>query len=127
MAARAVNSKSHMTQETEKTLEGLYRYYSYVQLNLLSLLLTSPTLAPTFKCLLRPKFDISGKCNGTFVVRVFALQLFAVIIFIIPEIILDWSANKNMKDADHFFFYAIDLWYPTSPYCKYTLVNISMQ
>ena len=43
--------------------------------------------------------------------------------------------NKNMKDADHFFFYAIDPWpgssdiirYPTSPYCKYTLVNISMQ
>ena len=32
-----------MTQETEKTLEGLYRYYSYVQLNLQSLLLTSPT------------------------------------------------------------------------------------
>ena len=34
MAARAVHSKNHMTQETEKTLEGLYRYYSYVQLNL---------------------------------------------------------------------------------------------
>ena len=32
MAARAVHSKNHMTQETEKTLEGLYRYYSYVQL-----------------------------------------------------------------------------------------------
>ena len=30
MAARAVHSKNHMTQETEKTLEGLYRYYSYV-------------------------------------------------------------------------------------------------
>ena len=30
MAARAVHSKTHMTQETEKTLEGLYRYYSYV-------------------------------------------------------------------------------------------------
>ena len=33
MAARAVHSKNHMTQETEKTLKGLYRYYSYVQLN----------------------------------------------------------------------------------------------
>ena len=43
MASRAVHSKNHMTQETEKTLEGLYRYYSYVQLNLQSLLLTSPT------------------------------------------------------------------------------------
>ena len=43
MAARAVHCKNHMTQETEKTLEGLYRYYSYVQLNLQSLLLTSPT------------------------------------------------------------------------------------
>ena len=30
MAARAVHCKNHMTQETEKTLEGLYRYYSYV-------------------------------------------------------------------------------------------------
>ena len=43
MAARAVHSKNHMTQETEKTLEGFYRYYSYVQLNLQSLFLTSPT------------------------------------------------------------------------------------
>ena len=33
MAARAVHSKNHMTQEIEKILEGLYRYYSYVQLN----------------------------------------------------------------------------------------------
>ena len=38
-----------MTQETEKTLEGLYRYYSYVQLNLQSLLLTSPTKARILK------------------------------------------------------------------------------
>ena len=45
MVARAVHSKNHMTQETEKTLKGLYRYYSYVQLNVQSLLLTSPTLA----------------------------------------------------------------------------------
>ena len=43
MAARAVHSKIHMTQEKEKTLEGLYRYYSYVQLNLQSLLLAPPT------------------------------------------------------------------------------------
>ena len=34
MPARAVHSKNHMTQETEKTLKGLYRYYSYVQLNM---------------------------------------------------------------------------------------------
>ena len=34
MAARAAHCKKHMTQETEKTLEGLYRYYSHVQLNL---------------------------------------------------------------------------------------------
>ena len=34
-----------MTLETEKTLKRLYRYYSYVQLNVQSLLLTSPTLA----------------------------------------------------------------------------------
>ena len=34
MAVRAVHSKNHMTQETEKTLKGLYRYYSYVQLNM---------------------------------------------------------------------------------------------
>ena len=35
MAARAVHSKNknHITQETEKNLKGLYRYYSYVQLN----------------------------------------------------------------------------------------------
>ena len=33
MAARAAHSKNHITQETEKTLRGLYRYYSYVQLN----------------------------------------------------------------------------------------------
>ena len=34
MAARAMmHSKNHMTQETEKTLKGLYKYYSYVQLN----------------------------------------------------------------------------------------------
>ena len=43
MTARAVHSKNHMRQETEKTLDGLYRYYSYAQLNLQSLLLTSPT------------------------------------------------------------------------------------
>ena len=67
--------------------------------------------------------------------RVFGLQLFPVIISIFLRINLDWSVNKNMKNADHFFFYAIDLWpnsseiirYPTSPYCKHTLVNISMQ
>ena len=43
-------------------------------------------------------------------------------------------SDKNMKGADHFFFYAIIPWpdssdiirYPTSPYCKYTLVNSSM-
>ena len=34
MAVRAVHSKNHMTQETEKTLKGLYRYCSYVQLNM---------------------------------------------------------------------------------------------
>ena len=34
LAARAMHSKNHMTQEMEKTLEELYRYYSYVQLNL---------------------------------------------------------------------------------------------
>ena len=67
MAARAVHSKNHMTQETEKTLKGLYRYYSYVQLNMWSLLLTSPTLAPTFKCLLCLKFNIFSKCKGAFV------------------------------------------------------------
>ena len=44
MAARAVHSKSHMTQETEKTLKVLYRYCFYVQLNMLSLFLTSPTV-----------------------------------------------------------------------------------
>ena len=33
MAPRAVHSKNHMTQETEKTLKGLYRYCSYVQIN----------------------------------------------------------------------------------------------
>ena len=33
MAARAVHSKSHMTQVMEKTLKGFYKYYSYVQLN----------------------------------------------------------------------------------------------
>ena len=33
MAARAAHRKNHMTQETEKTLRGLYRYYSYAQLN----------------------------------------------------------------------------------------------
>ena len=33
MADRAVHSKNHMTQETEKTLKGLYRYYFNVQLN----------------------------------------------------------------------------------------------
>ena len=68
-------------------------------------------------------------------VHLFALQIFPVIISIIPEIILDWPVNKNMKDADHFFLHAIDPWpdssdvisYPISPYCKYTLVNISMQ
>ena len=61
VTARAVHSKSHMTQETEKTLKVLYSYGSYIQLNVQSLLLTSPTLVPTFKCLLHPKFDISGK------------------------------------------------------------------
>ena len=34
MAARAVHNKNHMTQEMEETLKGLYRYYSYVQLNM---------------------------------------------------------------------------------------------
>ena len=34
MAARAGHSKNHMTQEIAKTLKRLYRYYSYVQLNL---------------------------------------------------------------------------------------------
>ena len=33
MAARAVHDKNHLTQEKEKTLKGLYKYYSYVQLN----------------------------------------------------------------------------------------------
>ena len=33
MAARAAHSKNHIAQETEKTLKGLYRYYSYVQLS----------------------------------------------------------------------------------------------
>ena len=33
MAARTVDNKNHMTQAKEKTLQGLYRYYSYVQLN----------------------------------------------------------------------------------------------
>ena len=28
MAARAVQNKNHMTQETENTLKGLYRYCS---------------------------------------------------------------------------------------------------
>ena len=32
--------------------------------------------------------------------RVFALQCFSVIISIIPKINLDWSVNKDMKDAD---------------------------
>ena len=32
IAARAVHSKN--PQEMEKTLEGLYRYYSYVQSNM---------------------------------------------------------------------------------------------
>ena len=124
MSARAVHSKNRMTQQTEKTLEGLYRYYCYAQLNLQSILLTAPTLTLTFKCLLRPKFSI---------VCVYTL-LFPAIISIIPEIILNCFANKNMKDADHFFFYTTDPWpdssgiimFPTSPYCKYMLVNISM-
>ena len=34
MSARAVHSENRMTQQTEKTLEGLYRYYCYAQLNL---------------------------------------------------------------------------------------------
>ena len=33
IAARTVHNKNHMTQENEKTLKGLHRYYSYVQLN----------------------------------------------------------------------------------------------
>ena len=33
MSVRAVHSKSDMTQETEITLKRLYRYFSYVQLN----------------------------------------------------------------------------------------------
>ena len=33
MAARAVQIKNHMTQETEETLKGVYRYYSYVQVS----------------------------------------------------------------------------------------------
>ena len=53
-------------------------------------------------------WDSTSLVNGVFVVRVFALKLFPVIISIIPKIILDWSVNKNMKDADHFFFYTID-------------------
>ena len=34
MTARTVHSKNHMTKETEKTLKGLYRYCSNVQLNM---------------------------------------------------------------------------------------------
>ena len=34
MTARAVHSKSSMTQEKETTLKGLYKNYSYVQLNM---------------------------------------------------------------------------------------------
>ena len=33
MAAKAVHSKNHMTQETEKALKGLYKCCSYVKLN----------------------------------------------------------------------------------------------
>ena len=33
IAAKAVHRKNYTTQETEKTLKRLYRYYSYVQLN----------------------------------------------------------------------------------------------
>ena len=33
MTARAVHTKNHMKREKEKTLKGLYRYCSYVQLN----------------------------------------------------------------------------------------------
>ena len=43
MGVRAVRNKNHMAQEKENTLKGLYRYYSYVQSNVQSLLLTSPT------------------------------------------------------------------------------------
>ena len=34
MAVRAVHNKNHMTEEKEKTVKRLYRYYSYVQLNM---------------------------------------------------------------------------------------------
>ena len=34
MTARAVHTKNHMKREKEKTLKGLYRYCSYVQLNM---------------------------------------------------------------------------------------------
>lgn len=43
MAARAVNNKSHMTQEKEKTLLGLYRYYSCMFLHVF--LSTTSTVA----------------------------------------------------------------------------------
>ena len=33
MAARALHNKSHMTQEKEKALLGLYRYYSCIFLH----------------------------------------------------------------------------------------------
>ena len=70
-----------------------------------------------------------------FCLCVFAVQLFTVIISFIFKINLGWSVDQNMKDVNRFFFYAIDPWpgssdmirYSTSRYCKYTLVNTSMQ
>ena len=80
-----------------------------------------------------PKFNISGKqCFGCVC---FWSPTFPCHHFHYSQINLDWSVDKNMKDADHFFFYTIDLWpdsrdiirYPTLQYSKYMLVNISMQ
>ena len=122
-----------MVQEKEMTLKALYRYYSYVQLNKWPLLLTSATFAPQL-------LSVYSTRHSTFLVYEVGYvcvwsPAFSVIISIIPKISPDCSVDKSMKDADNFFFYAIDLWsdsndiirYPTSPYCEYPLINTFTQ
>ena len=88
MAATAVHSYEPTLPTPPTLFSELVFFLCTVKVSLLS-----PTLAPTFKYLLRPKFDIL--VNGVFVVSVVALQIFPVIISIIPKINVDWSVNKK--------------------------------
>ena len=121
MAARAVCNKNHIAQEKEKTL-----------MFIMSLVLTSLTLTPTLSVFpLYSTFSVIG----VLVVHVWSPLLFPVIIVIISKINHDRPVGNKTKNDDHFYFYVIGplphssdiIRYSTSPYCKQTLVNTSMQ